>query len=130
MPCWPACNQANLDGGRWPRAGCLLELCLPGLPDTQQLYHEQLPPTQALAARSNPGSHAATAGSRTKDDERAPTDRGAPVWHAQHWMGATHFLTRALPQVSTEMSLHVLAYNLKRLMSIFGVTGAMAALRA
>ncbi|WP_263866332.1 hypothetical protein [Pseudomonas sp. PDM18] len=32
--------------------------------------------------------------------------------------------------VSTEMSLHVLAYNLKRLMSIFGVTGAMAALRA
>ena len=33
-------------------------------------------------------------------------------------------------RVSTEMSLHVLAYNLKRLMSIFGVTGAMEALRA
>ena len=30
------------------------------------------------------------------------------------WMGATHFLTKTLPRVSTEMSLHVLAYNLKR----------------
>ena len=37
------------------------------------------------------------------------------------WMGATHFLTRTLPRVSTEMSLHVLAYNLKRMMQIFGV---------
>jgi hypothetical protein len=37
------------------------------------------------------------------------------------WMGATHFLTRTLPGVSTEMSLHVLAYNLKRMMQIFGV---------
>ncbi len=37
------------------------------------------------------------------------------------WMGATHFLTRTLPRVSTEMSLHVLAYNLKRMMQIFVV---------
>jgi len=37
------------------------------------------------------------------------------------WMGATHFLTRTLPRVRTEMSLHVLAYNLKRMMQIFGV---------
>jgi hypothetical protein len=29
------------------------------------------------------------------------------------WMGATHFLCRRLPRVSAEMSLHVLAYNLK-----------------
>ena len=36
-------------------------------------------------------------------------------------MGATHFLTRTLPRVNTEMSLHVLAYNLKRMMQIFGV---------
>lgn len=32
----------------------------------------------------------------------------------KHWMGSTHFLTRTLAHVSTEMSLHVLAYNLKR----------------
>ena len=36
------------------------------------------------------------------------------------WMGATHFLTKALDRVSTEMSLHVLAYNLKRLLRIMG----------
>lgn len=37
------------------------------------------------------------------------------------WMGSTHFLTKTLPRVSTEMSLHVLAYNLKRMLEIFGV---------
>jgi hypothetical protein len=35
-------------------------------------------------------------------------------------MGHTHFLTRTLPRVSTEMSLHVLAYNLKRVIRILG----------
>ena len=35
-------------------------------------------------------------------------------------MGATHFLTKTLERVSTEMSLHVLAYNLKRVMTIPG----------
>lgn len=37
------------------------------------------------------------------------------------WMGSTHFLTKTLPRVSTEMSLHVLAYNLKRMIKMFGV---------
>ena len=36
----------------------------------------------------------------------------------KHWMGSTHFLTRTLEHVGTEMSLHVLAYNLKRVMQI------------
>jgi transposase len=45
------------------------------------------------------------------------------------WMGATHFLTRTMPRVSTEMSLHVLAYNLKRVMQIIGVGPLMQALR-
>jgi transposase len=44
------------------------------------------------------------------------------------WMGATHFLTRTLPRVSTEMSLHVLAYNLKRMMQIFGAKPLMKAM--
>jgi transposase len=46
------------------------------------------------------------------------------------WMGATHFLTRGFPNVKTEMSLHVLAYNLKRAMRIFGVQPLMQAIRA
>lgn len=45
------------------------------------------------------------------------------------WMGYTHFLTKTLDRVSTEMSLHVLAYNLKRLMAILGTDGVMAAVR-
>jgi len=45
-------------------------------------------------------------------------------------MGATHFLTKSLPRVSTEMSLHVLAYNLKRVMTILGTGQLIAAMRA
>jgi transposase len=46
------------------------------------------------------------------------------------WMGATHFLTKTLPRVSTEMSLHVLAYNLKRMMQIFGAKSLTKAMTA
>lgn len=46
------------------------------------------------------------------------------------WMGATHFLTKTLPRVSTEMSLHVLAYNLKRAMQIVGIAPLMQAIRS
>ena len=34
------------------------------------------------------------------------------------WMGATNFLTKTIPRVSTEISLHILAYNLKRAMQV------------
>ena len=44
-------------------------------------------------------------------------------------MGAAHFLTRGLPRVSTEMSLQVLAYNLKRVIQILGMTKTMKAMR-
>ena len=46
------------------------------------------------------------------------------------WMGSTHFLTRTLPKVRTEMSLHVLAYNMKRVIAILGVGPLMKAIRA
>jgi transposase len=45
------------------------------------------------------------------------------------WMGSAHFLTKTLKRVSTEMSLHVLAYNLKRVMKILGPTVLMAEMR-
>ena len=45
-------------------------------------------------------------------------------------MGATHFKTRTLDKVRTEMSLHVLAYNLKRVIAILGAQPLMAAMRA
>jgi transposase len=43
-----------------------------------------------------------------------------PFGTLKAWMGATHFLTKTLPRVRTEMSLQVLAYNLKRALNIFG----------
>jgi len=45
-------------------------------------------------------------------------------------MGATHFLMRRLPKVAAEMALHVLAYNLTRVMNILGVKPLIAAMRA
>jgi hypothetical protein len=45
-------------------------------------------------------------------------------------MGATHFKTRTLEKIRTEMSLHVLAYNLKRVIAIVGAQPLMEAMRA
>jgi len=52
-----------------------------------------------------------------------------PFGTLKAWMGATHFLTRMLEHVSTEMSLHVLAYNLKRVMRIMGIAPLMQAMQ-
>ena len=43
-----------------------------------------------------------------------------PFGTLKSWMGSTHFLTRTLEKVRTEMSLHVLAYNVKRAIAILG----------
>ncbi len=53
-----------------------------------------------------------------------------PFGTLKAWMGATHFQTKTLNRVSTEMSLHVLAYNLKRVMNILGVRPLIAAIQA
>jgi len=53
-----------------------------------------------------------------------------PFGTIKSWMGATHFLTKRLPNVSTEMSLHVLAYNLRRMISILGPVDLIEAIRA
>ena len=45
-------------------------------------------------------------------------------------MDATHFLMRTLPRVAAEMALHVLAYNMTRVMSIMGVRQLLEAMRA
>ncbi|MGF6958274.1 hypothetical protein QFZ97_004204 [Paraburkholderia youngii] len=47
----------------------------------------------------------------------------------RHWMGATHFLTRTLGRVNTEMSLRMLAYNIKRVVNILGVARTIKALK-
>jgi hypothetical protein len=53
-----------------------------------------------------------------------------PFGTLKAWMGSTHFLTKTLPRVRTEMSLYVLAYNLKRVLNIFGTQLLVAFMRA
>ena len=48
----------------------------------------------------------------------------------KHWMGSTHFLTRRLANGGTEMSLQVLAYNLKRVINILGIARTMKAVNS
>jgi len=52
-----------------------------------------------------------------------------PFGTIKFWMGAAHFLTKTLVRVRTEMSLHVLAYNLKRVMRMLGIGAMLAAMR-
>jgi transposase len=53
-----------------------------------------------------------------------------PYATIKHCMGATHFVMKRLPNVQAEMSLHVLAYNLKRVINILGVPKLIAELQA
>ncbi len=53
-----------------------------------------------------------------------------PFGTIKSWMGATRFQMRTLKRVGTEMALHVLAYNLKRVMNILGIGPLIAAMRA
>ena len=61
---------------------------------------------------------------RLNENPDAMQIRRATVEHPygtlKHWMGATHFLTKTLDHVGTEMSLHVLAYNMKRVINLVG----------
>ncbi len=53
-----------------------------------------------------------------------------PFGTLKAWMGATHFLTKTLARVRAEMSLHVLAYNMKRMMRILGAEALIEKMRA
>jgi transposase len=52
-----------------------------------------------------------------------------PFGTIKHWMGSTHFLMKRLPNVQAEMSLHVLAYNLRRAINVLGVAKIMEQLQ-
>ncbi len=52
-----------------------------------------------------------------------------PFGTLKAWMGWTHFLTKTQDRVATEMSLHVLAYNVKRAIKIKGVVSLIEAIR-
>ena len=67
-----------------------------------------------------------------REPERMRTRRQTvehPFGTLKAWMGATHFQMKTLKHVRTEMSLHVLAYNFKRVLAIFGVTPLLQAIQ-
>ncbi len=53
-----------------------------------------------------------------------------PFGTIKSWMGVTHFQMKTLKRVRTEMALHVLAYNLKRVINIRGIGPLIAAIGA
>ena len=65
---------------------------------------------------------------------RAMRERRSLVEHPfgtiKAWMGHAHFLMKRLPNVKTEISLHILAYNMKRVMTVLGTKPLMEAIRA
>jgi transposase len=52
-----------------------------------------------------------------------------PFGTLKAWMGSTHFQMKTLKHVRTEASLHILAYNFKRLIAILGVGPLIAAIQ-
>jgi len=71
---------------------------------------------------------------RLDDDPSKLALRSMTVEHPfgtiKSWMGATHFKMRTLKNVATEMALHVLAYNMTRVMNIIGIPALINAIRA
>ena len=93
--------------------------------------------TSAKERRVSRWEHEAVLESVQKGLDRNPTMMQIRKQTVEHpfgtiksWMGSAHFQTKTLKRVSTEMSLHVLAYNLKRMISIMGVGPLMTAIRA
>lgn len=72
--------------------------------------------------------------SRLDDNPQTSRIRRQTVEHPfgtlKSWMGSTHFLTKTIKNVSTEMSLHVLAYNMKRMIAIHGTLGLIREIQA
>ena len=52
-----------------------------------------------------------------------------PFGTIKTWTGSSHFLMKRLKNVKTEMSLHVLAYNLKRMINIVGAGPLIEAIK-
>ena len=71
---------------------------------------------------------------RLDDDPGKTPLRSKTVEHPfgtiKAWMGATHFKMKRMENVATEMALHVLAYNMTRVMTILGVQELVSAMRA
>ncbi len=95
-----------------------------------ELYDRQRAPHQALGKEHV--LEAAAAELKEQPDKMRQRKQIVehPYGTIKHWMGSTHFLMKRLPNVQAEMSLHVLAYNLRRAISVLGVPRIMEQLQA
>ena len=90
-------------------------------PSKSKCTTEQGTPRPSLGARGDPRARPEAA--RRRPDAKIVRSQTVehPFGTIKAWMGATHFKMKTLKHVATEMALHVLAYNLKRVMAILGV---------
>jgi hypothetical protein len=103
---------------------------MPGLSDEGAVYDRKGTTGQALGARGSHRCDASTLGRRSEKMRVRRQTVEHPFGTIKLWMGWTHFLTKTLDRVSTEMSLHVLAYNIKRVIKILGAGALIKAIRS
>ena len=107
----------------------VLAFGMSGLPSQARVHAGSVPTHRPLGARGRSREGPGTNRRCARSLSPAPANRRARLRHAEGLMGATHFLTRTLPRVRTEMSLQVMAYNLRRAIKILGAATLMAAMR-
>src|SRR5438876_12120180 len=96
-------------------------------------------PTRAKAARrrasvrqaKNDGYHVGSTKPSLRPCKRGSIDtRRKCAFAARPWLGSTHFQMKTLKHVGTEMALYVLAYNMRRVISLLGAGGLIEGCRA
>src|SRR6516165_12561713 len=101
---------------------------MPDLRAQAPMHVRQIQAAQALGARRGARRDASSAGSDARRHEDPPADRRTSLRNLEGVDGQLHFLTKTLEKVKTEMSLQVLAYNMKRMINIFGVKPLLQAI--
>ena len=127
LSCWRT-PEVVVEPARRPARCCICYWTTKCRDLCRKAEHGQGAQDQALGARSGARRDA----QRQDQAPQAMAIRRQTVEHVfgtiKAWMGATHFLTKTLKRVRTEMSLQVLAYNMKRVIAILGTHRTLAAI--
>src|SRR5262249_38341504 len=129
--CLPLPGGREVDLSLYARGGrqdssSLLDDGMPALPAQGAMHTWSAAMHHVRGARTLARNCAAASRCEPAGDARAPRDCRASIRPLKMWMGATHFLMKRLPKVATEIALHVLAYNLTRVMNIIGIKPLLA----
>lgn len=115
-------------GGR-PDAAALLAERVPALSAKEPMHHRQGTADHTLGARASRRGDVRPDGPDPDLMRRRRSTVEHPFGTIKAWMGATHFQMRRLRNVRTEMALHVLAYNIKRMIGLVGIGPLLSAIR-